>query len=529
VAGFNLADLFELVADAVPDRIAVVDSSGTQRTYAELDDRTTRLAHALAVEPGDHVGLCLRNSIAHLELILACYKSRAVPINVNWRYTEEELQYLRDDADLVRLWRDDDVTAPAYEELVSQGSPARDFAADRSGDDRYILYTGGTTGLPKGVVWRQEDIFFGALGGGNPGGPPIDAPQQIASSVVDNPAQRLRAFLAPDDPGPAQFVSLGLGPLVHASGQWSALGALLGGGKVVLYTEPHVDMAHVVALIARERVGSLNLVGDASARPLADHLRAHPDHPDCSSLLLLGSGGAMLSQDVKDALLELLPSVVAIIEGIGSSESPAQAVAVTRRDGATTPSLTFAAKAETMVVDDDLVPIPPGSGRPGLLATRGRVPLGYHKDPERSARTFVEIDSARWSLPGDYATIDADGTVHLLGRGSQCINTGGEKVYPEEVEAVLRSAPGVTDAVVVGVPDERYGERVVAIVATAGAPPTLAALRDHARTRLAGYKVPRTLHVVDGVSRTESGKVDYGWARRVAGVATGRTSSTATE
>ncbi len=520
MAGFNLADLFELVADAVPERTAIV-AGGTARTYAELDERATRLAHTLEVATGAHVGLCLHNSIAHVELILACYKARAVPVNVNWRYTEVERQYVVDDADLVELWCDADVDPATFDARVMRGAPERDFGP-RSGDDRYLLYTGGTTGQPKGVVWRQEDIFFAALGGGNPGGPPIGRPADIARSVVENPAQRLRAFLPPDDPGPSQFVSLALGPLVHASGQWSALGTLLGGGKLVLYTDVHVDMMRVLDLVARERVSSLNLVGDASARPLLDALRAEPDRFDTSSLLLLGSGGSMLSADVKRGLLERLPSVLGIVEGVGSSESPAQAVAVTTRaTAAPTASLTFAAKAETIVVDDALQPIPNGSGRVGRLATRGRVPLAYYKDPERSARTFVEIEGARWSLPGDMATIDADGTVHLLGRGSQCINTGGEKVYPEEVEAVLKGAAGVHDAVVVGVPDERYGQRVVAIVAPAvDAPsPALDVLQAHCREYLAGYKIPRALHVVDAVRRSDAGKVDYSWARTVAGTA----------
>jgi fatty-acyl-CoA synthase len=515
VTGFNLADLLERVADTVPERIAVV--AGDERcTYAALDERSTRLAHALALQPGDHVGLCLHNSIAHIELMLACFKARAVPVNVNWRYTTQEVDDVARDGDLVRVWGDRDVAAGAVDALVGSGSPDRDFTG-RSGDDHYVLFTGGTTGRPKGVVWRHEDIFFAALGGGNPGGPPIGEPGEIVASVRDNPAQRLRAFLPHGDAGPDQFVSLALGPLVHASGQWSALGTLLGGGKVVLYTEPSIDMTSVLALIARERVNACNLVGDASARPLVDALRAQPGRFDVSSLRLLGSGGSILSSEIKVELMQHLPNVLAIVEGIGSSESPAQAVAVTTRDSAAPQTLTFAAKAETIVVDDDLRPIPKGSGIVGRLATGGRVPIGYYKDPERSARTFVEIDGARWSLPGDMATIDADGTVHLLGRGSQCINTGGEKVYPEEVEAVLKGAPGIFDAAVVGVPDDRLGHRVVAIVAPVpgAAAPDLTALQSHCRGQLAGYKLPREIHCVDAVGRTEAGKIDYEWARGV--------------
>jgi 3-oxocholest-4-en-26-oate---CoA ligase len=537
---FNIADLLECVADAVPAREAVV-CNDDRRTYAELDERATRLAHALlaaGVRTGDHVGLYLRNSVEHLEVMLACYKARAVPINVNYRYVADELRYICDDADLVALFHDPDTTehvnavhssallltvtagSKEYEQLVRSGSDARDFGP-RSPDDHYVLYTGGTTGRPKGVVWRQEDMFFGGLGSGNPGGPPITAPEQITASVLDNPAQRLRPFLPAGDNTVTQFVSLALGPLMHASGQWSALGTLLGGGKVVLYGESHVDTERVLDLLERERVNACNLVGDASARPMLHALTTQPDRWDLSSLRLLGSGGSILSGEVKDGLMAALPSVVAIVEGIGSSESPAQAVAVTTRGGAPSASLTFAAKADTIVVDEETMrPVAPGSDVVGRLATRGRVPLGYHKDPERSARTFVTIDGERWSLPGDMATIDADGTIHLLGRGAMCINTGGEKVYPEEVEAVLKHHPAIDDAVVLGAPDERFGQRVVAVVATTngGPAPDLDALQVHCRAHLAGYKVPRALYVVNEIPRTPAGKADYAWARDAIGL-----------
>jgi acyl-CoA synthetase (AMP-forming)/AMP-acid ligase II len=546
---FNLADLFECVADAVPARVAVV--AGERRlTYAELDERATRLAHVLresGVAAHAHVGCFMRNTVAHLETMLACFKLRAVPININYRYVDVELEYLLRDAGVVALVHDaalGDVVERArqrvdvpfalvagsdpYEAKVRAASRARDFPS-RSADDHYVLYTGGTTGMPKGVVWRHEDIFFAAMGGGNPGGPPIARPDEIARSVVENPAQRLRPFLPVGDPGPEQFVSLALGPLMHASGQWSAFGTLLGGGKVVLYDAPRIDMTFVLDLVERERVNALNLVGDTSARPLLDALDREPDRWDTSSVRLLGSGGTALSGDAKHALLAALPSVVAIVEGIGSSESPAQAVAVTTRNGAAAPqSLTFAAKAETVVVDDELRPLPRGTGVVGRLATKGRVPLGYHNDPERSARTFVEIDGERWSLPGDMATIDADGTVHLLGRGTMCINTGGEKVYPEEVESVVKTHPAIADAVVIGVPDVERGACVAAIVAlVAGvAAPDLETLQTHCRASLAGYKVPRRLYVVDEIERTASGKTDYAWARQVIET---RTSPTATE
>ncbi len=541
---FNLADLFELVADAVPDRVAAV-CGADRRTFTELDDRSTRFAHILQARgagAGDHVALYLRNSIEHLEAMFGCFKLRAVPINVNYRYVDDELAYILTDADAVGIVHDSDsrrraarvarrcpqvgflidVDDATCERDLAAASTARDLGP-RSPDDHYVLYTGGTTGMPKGVVWRNEDIFFAAMGGGNPGGPPIEHPADIAASVTDNPAQRLRAFLPADDPGPPQFVALALGPLMHASGQWSAIGTLLGGGKIVLYDRPSVDMEHVLDLVQQEQVNSVNLVGDASARPLLDTLTSARGRWDTSSLRLIGSGGSIFSADAKDALMTELPSVVAMVDGIGSSESPAQAVAVTTRAGIAKPgvSLTFAAKTDTMVVDDDLRPVARGTGIVGRLATRGRVPLGYYKDPDRSLRTFVEIEGDRWSLPGDMATIDADGTVHLLGRGSLCINTGGEKVYPEEVEAVLKTHPAVADAVVVGAPDPKLGQRVVAVVAVVetitGAPaPDLESLQQHCRAHLAGYKIPRAARIVSQVQRSAAGKPDYAWAREIA-------------
>jgi 3-oxocholest-4-en-26-oate---CoA ligase len=499
-------------------------------TYAELDDRSTRLAHGLAalgIGVGAHVGMLMHDSVEHLEAMLACYKRRAVPINVNWRYTDDELADLFADADLVALVSESDLrphvtpsivieVGEQYEELIAHGSTARDFGP-RSGDDHYVLYTGGTTGRPKGVVWRQEDIIFAVLGGGNSGGPPIERPADIDHSVRNNRAMRLGTFLPPDDPGPLQFIQLAVGPLMHASGQWSALTVLLGGGKVVLNPDHHVDMTRVLELVERESVVSLNLVGDVSALPLLEALRASPGRHDTSSVRLLGSGGAMLSSATKAALLDALPTVLAISEGVGSSEAPVEAASVATRAGGAPPSLHFAARAETAVLDDDLKPIEPGSGAVGRVAVRGRIPVGYYNDAEKTARTFVTIDGVRWSLPGDMATVAADGSIRLLGRGSMCINTGGEKVYPEEVEAVLKGHADVADVLVVGQPHERFGEQVVAIVQpTVGkGGPALVELQDHCRSHLAGYKIPRALTLVDAIQRTPAGKPDYAWARAV--------------
>jgi acyl-CoA synthetase (AMP-forming)/AMP-acid ligase II len=536
---FNLADLYECVADHVPEREALV--AGDRRlTYRELDQRANRLAHSLAaagVGPDDRVGLYLYTCAEYLETMLACFKIRAVPANINYRYVEDELAYLLGDAGLKGLVYSPDLRArvdacrsqaafprlavevgPEYEALVAAGSAERDFGP-RSADDHYLLYTGGTTGLPKGVVWRQEDMFFATMGGGNAGGPPLSDPQEIGPTVLVNRRQRLNALLPPDDPGPERYTTMALGPLIHGAGQWSAWGSFLSGGRVVLYLPRTMDMAIVLRLIEDEEITSLNLVGDATARPLAEELEANPGKYRTASLLLLGSGGSILSADVKERLFAALPSVLGITEAIGSSESPVQGVAMARPGQAQT-SLTFAARPETMVVDEDLRPIAPGSGQVGRLATRGRVPLGYHGDPEKTARTFVEIDGQRWALPGDMATIDADGTIHLLGRGSLCINTGGEKVYPEEVEGTLKLHPAIADAVVVGVADPRWGQAVAAVVQLDAAAESdglpLADLQDWCRTRLAGYKVPRSLHLVDEVQRSAAGKADYAWAKDIA-------------
>jgi acyl-CoA synthetase (AMP-forming)/AMP-acid ligase II len=551
---WNIADLFEAVVDTVPDRIALV-SGATRLTFGELDARANRLAHglvALGLGAGDHVGCYLHNDAEHVETMLAAYKLRAVPINVNYRYVDDELAYLFTDAELAGVVYGAEFRAhvnavaprvptlrvvveatPAagpppspdvaradgvadYEAVVVSGAPTRGFGP-RSPDDHYVLYTGGTTGHPKGVVWRQEDIIFAALGGGNVGGPPLERPEDIAISVVENRAQRIGPFLPPGHPGLDQFVGLGLGPLMHAGGQWSALGTLLGGGTCVLDPGRHLDPARVCALMEREGVVSINVIGDAQARPFADLLDARGGEWDLSSLLLFGSGGTMLSADVKARLLAAIPSLLGILEGLGSSESPVQGVAITRRDGAPS-ALTFASRDTTLVLDDDYRPVEPGSGVVGRVATTGRLPLGYYNDPEKTAATFVEVDGRRFAFPGDMATVDADGSMRLLGRGSLCINTGGEKVYPEEVEAALKTHAGVLDAVVVGVPDPRFGERVAAVVSTVagGDAVTLDGLQEHCRTHVAGYKVPRALVIVDEVQRSAAGKPDYRWAKEVA-------------
>ena len=517
-ASFNLADLFRVVAGAAPDREAVVDGS-RRLTYADLDDRVLRLATVLreaGVGPGEHVGLYLHNSSAYLEGMLAAFLVRAVPVNINYRYVADELRYLFDDADLVAVLHEAEYSTTigrirhavpglrftlargdAYEDTLAAVAPIDpDTVPGRSGDDHYILYTGGTTGMPKGVVWRHEDIFFAALGGG--GQPPITDPSELAERATRGRTRLLPAC-----------------PFMHGSAHWMALSALFTGGCVVIDSGSGFDADRTWRLVAEERVTYLVIVGDAFARPLVDALRARRDL-DLSSLTVILSGGAILSPAVKDALLEALPGCL-VVDGFGASETGGQGsmVAVPGVAGA---HPRFTMDAQTSVLDDDLRPIVPGSGEVGRLARRGRVPLGYYNDPTKTAATFPVVDGVRWAVPGDLATVEDDGTITIFGRGSVSINTGGEKVHPEEVESALKGHPAVFDAVVVGVPDERWGQRVAAVVQLRedALTPTIDELAAHTRGSLAGYKVPRSLVVVDEIVRSPSGKADYRWAKATA-------------
>jgi acyl-CoA synthetase (AMP-forming)/AMP-acid ligase II len=525
---FNLADLWEGVVDAVPDHEALV--CGPRRlTYAEADARVNRLAHALAsrgIGPGDHVGLYLYNGTEYLEGMLAAYKIRAVPINVNYRYVAEELRYLLDDSDahavvfhrtfaptlasvasslpglrtrlVVEDGSDADLTgldAVDYDAALADASPTRDFGT-RSADDLYILYTGGTTGMPKGVMWRQEDIFFGAFGGGG-----IDTP----ITTPDEIGERARA---------GGLRCLPACPFMHGTAHWMAFLTLYGGGTVVISPDRSMDPTRVWELVSAEHVSFLVIVGDAMGRPLVEALDSLPDGVDLSGLALLLSGGAILSPPVKQALAARLPHTI-LLDGFGSSEAGGQGQMAVGAADATSAQPRFRVNAETTVLTADLTPAPVGVV--GKLARRGHVPLGYYHDPVKSATTFPVVDGVRWSVPGDDARREEDGTITVLGRGSVSINSGGEKVYPEEVEGALKAHPGVFDAVVVGVPDERWGERVVAVVEPRdGQPVTLEDVAGEARRHVAGYKVPRGLVLVDHIERSPSGKPDYRWARRVA-------------
>jgi acyl-CoA synthetase (AMP-forming)/AMP-acid ligase II len=533
---FNLADLFENAVDHFADREYLV-AEGKRRTYREMDERANQLAHHLAkhgVGPGDHVGIYGYNSVEWVETLWAVFKLRAVWININYRYVEDELAYIFENADLKALVYEREfaprihavldklpalrhcveiedgsgvdssvLDSVAYEEALAGESKERDFGP-RSADDHYILYTGGTTGMPKGVVWRHEDVFF-ALGGGND---PATGERAIRPEVMVERGQK----------EPAQGVMLPIAPLMHGATQWSIMGGSFVGRKTVLMRR--FDPAEVWSLVEAEKVGTIMITGDAMGRPMVEALDANPGRWDVSSLVVLTSSAAVFSPVVKDKFFDHFPNLI-IIDSIGSSESGNNGMAIITKGKTAMKGggPTVSAGPGTVVIDPDTgKKIEAGSGLIGKVARTGDIPLEYYKDPKKTAETFITFDGTRYVMPGDFAQVEADGRVTMLGRGSVSINSGGEKIFPEEVEQAVKSHPDVYDCVVIGVPDERWGSRVAAVIETrdGGAPPTLESIQDHCRGRIAGYKVPRELHLVGGIERAPSGKPDYRWAKQVA-------------
>ncbi len=520
MSGWNYASTWSIVAREAPEREAVV--CGERRiTFGELATRARKLAAVLAaggVGAGDAVAISLTNRPEYLEAFFAALLLGAAPANLNYQYVTEELAHvLRDCAAAAVVCHADrragvDAavellgTTPAvvavdgdYEAALA-GAPDAAPSHVPSGDDRLLLYTGGTTGLPKGVVWRVEDYYLQGWEAARPGTTPPD------------PEVAIRA-------GKRAATLLPASPLVHATALGMATATLNGGGTVVLREDPALDAVALWQLVARERVQVLSIVGDTFARPLLDAL----DHDaavrelDLSSLSAIVSSGMAFSAENKQALLRHLPQL-RIVDTLGASEALITRSEVTA-NGAAAPS-TFAANANVRVLTDDDRDVAPGSGEEGVLAVAGRLPLGYLNDPVATAAMLREVDGVRYATPGDRARVLADGRIELLGRGSACINTGGEKVYPEEVERVLRGHALVRDAAVVGVPDDRWGEMVTALVEVADGTPSAtweADVRAFARTQLAGYKVPKRCFAVDHIDRTVAGKPDY---RRLRAVAT---------
>jgi acyl-CoA synthetase (AMP-forming)/AMP-acid ligase II len=537
---YNLADLWEAVSDRVASREAVV--CGDRRlTYAQLEERANRMAnHLLAkgVQPGEFVGCYLTNCTEYLEVLLACFKIRAIPVNINYRYVTEELRYLLLDSGLVVLVCNEEFAervgsvaaeVPAlrhcivvrsksllpeavsadladlpdgifYDDALESASGDRPQIPGRGDDDLYLLYTGGTTGMPKGVIWRQADAFFGCIGGGDP---------MRMSGPVASPEETLERIIEFD------FVFYALAPLMHAAAQWVSLMWLLCGAKVIVHSGGF-DPVEIWQTVDAEKVSIMTVVGDAMARPLVDAWDTHGPF-EISSMYSLSNGGAPLAPSLRDRLREIAPNAM-LTDGFGSSETGIQGSRRLSPGEDPGKGVRFDnVEAGTTVLDESGHAVVPGSGVVGRIAHSGYIPLRYHNAPEKTAETFVTIDGTRYVMPGDMATVESDGSITLLGRGSVSINTGGEKVYPEEVEALLKAHAAVYDVLVVGVADERWGERVTAVVQlTQGSAVTLEDLDAHCRGQLAGYKIPRSLVLVDEVVRSPSGKADYRWAKATA-------------
>ncbi|HET8929944.1 MAG TPA: AMP-binding protein [Acidimicrobiales bacterium] len=540
---FNFADVWEYAADRVPEREALV--CGARRlTYEALENRANRFAahlSAAGVTRGDTFGIFAPNCTEWIEAQLAGWKLGALPMNVNHRYGSAELAELLDDARAVGLVFDralSDVvaglgtdrlaslgvlvaidlpesaepsgplpaTAVTWDEVQHANAGAERPRLARDGEDRYLIYTGGTTGHPKGVVWRQEDAFYACFGGGDPMRMnPVTEPAQLADHIMESPATYLC-----------------IAPLMHAAGQWVATSWLWAGSRVVL-VPGSFDPETIWDLIDAEQINLFTVVGDATGKPLMDCWDANPGRWQASSVFSISNGGAPMSPVLKARFISTFPDQY-FVDGFGSSETGAQgsqriAAAADSGDAASHSGVARFAPygSDTAVLDDALRRVTPGSGATGRVALKGRIPIGYLHDPERTAATFVEHAGDRWVLTGDFATVEADGTVDLLGRGSQCINSGGEKVFSEEVEMTLQGHPDVADVVVVGVPDERWGEAVGAVVQPRpGATLELDDIRAFLDGSLAGYKHPRRLVTVERIQRSPAGKADYRWARSIA-------------
>ncbi|MEZ5383405.1 MAG: AMP-binding protein [Microthrixaceae bacterium] len=545
----NFATVWEAVADELGDAPALSHGSLT-RSWADLDDRAARVAGAFAdagLGPGAKVGLALYNGPAYTEVTYAAFKARAVPLNVNYRYQQAELAYLLDNADcevvvahpelvdrieavrgevpsirlLVAVGDETHPTEPPalpdgwvhYEALISAADPAP--RQSRTGDDLWFLYTGGTTGMPKAVMWPHRSL----LGLFAPTWKGLKA--RLPESVGE--AGRIAADLRSRD-GHQRLIPAA--PMMHGTSSQLTLGGLSAGAHVITLPSRSFDAGQLWSTVVDWAATHLCIVGDPFCRPMITELEAAEasgEPYELSSLKVVTSSGAMWSAPLKDALLERVPAL--LIDLLGSSEGNGFGASVARR-GRSAGTARFQLGEHAAVFTEDGVRVTPGSGERGRLAVGGHLPLGYYKDPAKTEATYPVYEGSRWAVPGDFATVEADGTITLLGRGSVCINTAGEKVFPEEVEEAAKTLDWVTDATVVGVPDETWGSAVTAVVSLGAAAPPAAALteavRAHVKEHLAAYKAPRHVVAVEAVKRGPNGKADYRWATETALAALGR-------
>lgn len=524
---FNIADLFEMVVDTVPDRDAIV--CGDKRvTFKELDERSNQLAHYLeskGIKTGDHIGLYMYNCLEYLESMLACFKIRAVPINVNYRYVKDELLYIFKNANMVACIhgrefipaiKEIKLAAPQMHLFISledgssedlkqidaveyetarQSQPTKRDFSERSGDDLFILYTGGTTGMPKGVMWPHKNVFVAAMNSGGHFSPlgPCKVPEDIKSRVTEN-----------------QMCGIALAPLMHGASWWYACIQLLAGNKLVLNHNRSFSGEDVWSIVEKEKCHAVQIVGDAMAIPLIDAFEKNLGRWDLSSVFNVGSGGAVFSESKQQKFKEIFPNCF-VTNAFGSSESGQMGLDSGQKK--TVGGLGNVHKGDFMsVILEDEVPMRHAKpGETGIFARSGHIPVGYYNDAEKTAKTFVNVEGKIWLLTGDAAKLEDDGTsISVFGRGSNCINSGGEKIFVEEVEQALKANPEIYDALIVATPDERWGSKVTAVVeARPGTQLTLASVQEDARKYIAGYKVPRELHIVDKIHRQPNGKPDY--------------------
>ena len=535
---FNAADIFEGVVDRVPDREAIVHGS-TRLTYKELDARSNKAANALkklGIKKGSHIGIYAFNCVEWLEIMLGAYKLCAIPININYRYVEEELKYLIDNADMEAIFYhkqfsnklenikshlpllkdficiednsgEDDVIDKSFnfEDLIANEDESR-LDVDRSGDDKYILYTGGTTGMPKGVVWRMEDVLM-TLGGGIDAvtGEKYPTPEAFADKCLQD-----------------QTIALALAPFMHGGAQWQSFNSFFSGWKLIINDQVSFNADYVWEVVAKEKVMNLTIMGDAMGRPLCDALpRAIEKGLDLSSLFVLSSTASVFSASIKDTILEYLPNLF-LIDAVGSSETGATGVNIHTKDGKLKdsgggPKFTKPNFSEILNLDTKEVIPPSDTETIGYLARKGHVPVAYYKDEEKSKKTFIEVGGVRYSIPGDMAKYEEDGQMTLLGRGSVSINSGGEKIFPEEVEMALKAHPNIFDCLVVGVKDDRWGQKVVAVIQRReNGELSLDDIKDVASKYIASYKMPKEIVFSELIERAPSGKPNYQWAQEFA-------------
>lgn len=524
---WNYAQLWTGIAKAGPNRPAQIFGDVTY-TWGQFHQRSNALATDMVKAGLTHqskVALYLYNCPAYLEGTFGSWLGGFVPVNTNYRYGPEEILYLFDNSDaeavifhavfsdlieqvrdrlpLVKRWymvSDESGHAlPAwahdYEEVVTQQHVDVVPSAPLSGDDMLFLYTGGTTGMPKGVMWRQEDLLTVLGRGGN----------AVSQTPPGDSVEELIGRISPDLKG---IVTLVACPLMHGTGQFSAFITLAMGGCILTMPNRNFDPAKLWDTVEKDSVNTIVIVGQAFAGPLLEVLDANPGKWNLTSVMQMGSSGVMWSQENKEGLLEHIQQMV-ITDSFGSSEAVGMGASVSAK-GAPAKTAQFALGPNCVVFTEDGKRVEPGSGERGLVAVGGAIPMGYYKDEVKSAQTFRIFEERRWTVPGDWAEVNTDGTLHLLGRGSVCINTGGEKVFPEEVEECVKTHVSVRDAVAVGIPDKRFGETICAVVeAEPGHEPELSVLSDHVKSRLAAYKAPRNVVVVSTIGRAPNGKVDY--------------------